>query len=373
VAENEALSPSSNPNSPGSAFVEQLRRWFGRKTTQAPVAGSPAAEGVQPGEDAIGTPASLPGPPEPSASREEARLETTLKRAIERRCDILARALSPEARQSDAPLIIDSLRRLDDSIIRQPPVAAQRALAVARNPTSGLAELTAIFEQDPALTEALLQMANSSFYHRGGDPCLAIGEAIQRVGMRGVEAIVTVSMATGLLCRPGGAYASLLGQVWEHMMRTAPVARVLAAPFRVAPETAFTVGLLHDAGKLMIFDYLSQLRALQRREIVVPERTLLDLLNRLHEPLGGMAGLRWNLGFTIAHSIAWHHREPPPEGLDLTSELLCVAEKVDHAIRTGFPLDLEKIWRDGELTTDMGIVREYLTQAPGLNLSRDRG
>ena len=125
-------------------------------------------------------------------------------------------------------MVIEILRLLDETAIRQRPVAAQRALAVARNPMSSATQLVHIFEQDPALTEALVQMANSSFYRRGTQPCIAITEAILRVGVGGVEAIVTTNMVEGLLCRPGSAYGQLLVQVWSHMTRTAQIARTLA-------------------------------------------------------------------------------------------------------------------------------------------------
>lgn len=293
---------------------------------------------------------------------------TALQCTLEGRCSVLMRSATPEARQSDAPMIIECLRSLDEATVRQPPIAAQEALAVARNPMSSSAQLVAIFERDPALTEALLRMANSQFYHRGSAPCVSIADAIQRVGVRGIEAIVTINMVEGLMCRPGSKYTTLLGKVWSHMTRTAPVARALSPAFGTAPEMAFTLGLLHDVGKLVVFDYLTQLRNRHRREIKVPERFLLDMLNRLHEPLGGVAALRWNLGANAAGAITCHHYEPPPEVSNRLGELLCVAERVDHAIRARVPFALDRLWTESELTADVHRVRELLEQVEGLTL-----
>ena len=359
------------------------KRWFGGKGggkstpgqdgKAAPSPASPAARTAKAEARAGGPTDAGDVPPPRELSAEDSELQQTLTRVLASRCDVLMRAAGAETKQSDASLVIDCLRQLDETVIRQPPIAAQRALAVARNPMSSSSQLVDIFEQDPALTEALLQMANSSFYHRGNQPCIGISEAIQRVGVRGIEAIVTTNMVEGLLCRPGGAYATLLTQVWAHMTRTAPLARTLSRPFAASPETAFTVGLLHDVGKLMIFDYLSQLRARKRREIKVPERFLLDMLNRLHEPLGGIAALRWNLGAEAARSIAWHHHDPPPETPDSLSELLCVAERVDHSIRLGKAVDIWKIWREGELSTDAHEVLALVREIPGVMISGPDG
>jgi HD-like signal output (HDOD) protein len=283
-----------------------------------------------------------------------------LQQTMEYRLQALGRNLSTDAGTSDATLVIRYMLALDESALRQPPIAAQRALAVARNPASSSALLGAIFEQDPALTKGLLRMANSSYYHRGGMPCLAITEAIQRVGVRGVEVVVISNMVEGLMCRPGSAYSALLGQVWSHLTRTAPVARVLAPAFDVGNEEAFTLGLLHDVGKLVVFDVLTQLRTRHRREIRLPDVFLLDLLNRMHEPVGAMAALRWDLGAQAARAIACHHHEPPPEVPDRMAELLCVAEQTDHAIRSGTPLDLERLWEQRALTSNRERVRERL-------------
>jgi HD-like signal output (HDOD) protein len=348
------------------------RRWFGLGNNKRD--GS-RAEPVQPASGQASPPPAPRPAAEPDTPRQltpaERDLQSQLVRVLDMRCDVLMRAAPAETRQSDAPMIIECLKRLDEAVIRQPPLAAQRALGIARNPMTGTAQLAAIFKQDPALAEALLQMANSSFYHRGLEPCVAIPEAIQRVGVRGVESIVTTHMVEGLLCKPGNAYAPLLTQVWGHMMRTAPIARTLAPAFKAQPEPAFTVGLLHDVGKLMIFDYLSQLRNRHRREVAVPERFLLDLLNRLHEPLGGIAALRWNLGADVSRAIAWHHHEPPPETPELLSELLCCAERAEHSVRLGNPLDVWKMWREAEFTADVHHVIALFEEVPGVNVPHD--
>jgi HD-like signal output (HDOD) protein len=304
---------------------------------------------------------------------EELALQAELTRVLHGRCEVLMRAAGAEARQSDAPMVIECLLRLDDAVIRQPPVAGQRALAVVRNPLSGSAQLVGIFERDPALTESLLQTANSSYYHRGSEPCIAIAEAVQRVGARGVESIITMKMIEGVQGRLGSTHSLLQSQVWAHMTRTAPIARSLARPFQAVPESAFTVGLLHDMGKLMMFDYLSQLRAIYVREIKLPERFLLDMLNRLHEPLGGIAALRWNLGVGVAHAIAWHHREPPPTTRDLLGELVCLSERVEHCLLRGAPVDIARIWREAGLETDAREVLPLLRDVPGVSVTGTEG
>ena len=63
----------------------------------------------------------------------------------------------------------------------------------------------------------------------------------------------------------------------------------------VDTDTAFSLGLLHDVGKLVLFHHISDLRRARRREITLSEKFLTLALASLHEPLGGLAVLEWDL------------------------------------------------------------------------------
>jgi putative nucleotidyltransferase with HDIG domain len=315
----------------------------------------PAPEAVHPGTPEA---ARRPAPVRP--------LDEQLRRTLEARCRILLDAARPDTLESDAPALVQALLDSNEGLVRQPPMAAQRALSVVRDPLSGIAEVAVLFEQDPALTRALFRAANSALFSRSGEPCVSITHALQRVGQGALEGVILSEMVHGLLCRPGSAYVGLLDQVWTHMTRTGAYARRLAWVFEVDPDAAFTMGLLHDLGKLVVIDQLSEMRARARRDARVPAAFLNDMLNRLHEPIGALAVQHWGLGDEVTIAIAEHHREPPPAVPDRNSELLHVAELVDHAVSRQVGLNLDHVWRQAELTADLTAVRTVLEDEPGL-------
>lgn len=357
-------------------------RWFSRRSPQAPaVRRAPASPAHRNPPLAVPAAVAIPEPDAPHVAGAElgagphageapgavaregasgADLEQEFLCMLRERCRVLLFAAPPETHETDAPAVVESLIRLGETVIRQPPVAAQRLLAAVRDPNRPLHEFIPLFESDPALTRGLLRMANSAYYRRGSDPCISIAESVQLIGLRGVECVVTQSMVEGMLCRPGGLYMHMVTDAWAHMTRTAPLARRLSAAFVVQPEAAFVMGLLHDVGQLVVFDHLSSLRTQYQREPFVPPAFLEALLGRLHEPLGGIAAVRWGLGNDVALAIAGHHREPPPERPLLLTELLYVAEQVDHAEHAGERLSLDRIWQNGELTANIEDVRVLL-------------
>lgn len=305
-----------------------------------------------------------PASPAEDPALDAEALKDALTRSLKWRARLLVEGAGPKGTLADGPALVDSLLENGLEAVRQMPFAAQRALAISRNPECNINDLVKLFERDPTLTQELLKTANSPWYRGTDDEVISIGAAVQRIGLQAVENLLLASIVAGMLCKPGPAHAAIVSKVWSHMLRTAPLAQRLAPAFGLDPEEAFTLGLLHDVGKLAIFDHVSAVRARLRREVRVPSPFLLQALGRLHEPLGGLAALRWGLEPSTARALAEHHRRPVPESPDPRTEALYVAEKLDLALNVRFePPDWEGIWREGGITTPLAEVETLSTAA----------
>ncbi len=305
------------------------------------------------------TPAATAAPVTAPAETTEAHL----KRSLEWRCRVLLDGATSDAQRSDGPALVESLRRAEDTVIRQPPRAAQQALLVARDPNSSYAQVVGLIDTDPALAPALLKHANSAWYRRDGDAVVSLHDAAQRVGVGGIEAVLTSAMVHGLLCRPGGSYDAQVQRTWSHMQRTAPIARAIAPAFGSNSEQAWVLALLHDVGKLVVFDHLSTLRRERRRDVQVPDLFFRQMLWHLHEPLGGLAVMRWGMGDQSARVVAEHHRRATPPPADPLTELVYVAEAIDLARTNQAKLDWDEIWTAGGINADRAEVEERLHRA----------
>jgi len=203
-----------------------------------------------------------------SAPSEEPTVEAQLRRALAWRVQVLTDGNPPEVLKSDGPALVELAVRDDEAVVRQTPGAALEALALARDPDTPLHQLSAVFEKDPMLAQALLRLANSAWHRREGDMLTSLPLAVQRIGQRGVQGVLAGSLIQQALCRPGGGYDEQVHRVWSHMQRTAPIARAIATAFRVDPETAFMHALLHDVGKLGVSNaILDKPSALDRGEM----------------------------------------------------------------------------------------------------------
>jgi HD-like signal output (HDOD) protein len=152
----------------------------------------------------------------------------------------------------------------------------------------------------------------------------------------------------------------MVNRVWDHMVRTAPIARELAPRFGVAPDQAFLIALLHDVGKLAIFDRVSALRVERRGGGRFAPGFLSRLLRETHPPLGGAIALSWRLGSPAARAIADHHRIGVDDSTDRMSEVVCLAERVDLAVSCRRPIDAVAFWDEARLSGSPGDLEEIL-------------
>jgi HD-like signal output (HDOD) protein len=285
---------------------------------------------------------------------------TSFETTARERIDALAASLSPAERTSDTDRFLRALRDTSPTTIRQAPAAAQRALARTKNPDIGLAQLVQVVEEDPTLGQALLRYANSAYYSTGS-VVVSLRQAAQRVGSSGVHNVVLGVMLEGMLCRPGGEFQAMVDLVRSHLVRTAPIARAIARAFGVPADEAFSLALLHDAGKLIVFDVVGTLRHELRRDLSISKDVMSRVLKGVHEPLGGMAVVHWGLGESVAEIIATHHRTTPPSTPSPMGELLFVAERAEHAVSGVVPMDLEQWWKDGAISAPIERVQELLS------------
>jgi len=268
----------------------------------------------------------------------------------------------PEERTPGFMTLLGQLMGDPEGRMRRPPIAARKAMSACHNESVSSTVLVTLLESDPLLAKAVLARANSAYYSRSGRPCLVLAEAITRQGRRSVHNVLLEQTIGGLIFSPGGPWHEMVGKVWAHMVRTGPIARTLAPLFDVDPEQAFALALLHDVGKLAIFDRIASLRTAHRAELDLPRPAVTRALGVLHESLGGLCALGWNFGDEAALAIARHHRSPLPAERNALSEIIWLAERVDLATQRAETLDIPALWREGDLNADPDAAQRALNE-----------
>jgi HD-like signal output (HDOD) protein len=286
---------------------------------------------------------------------DEVEAGSDVRRSLRTSLAELEQSLDSTERRGDALGFFERLAKSGEKTVRQPPAAAQRALDLMRREVA-IPALVRLVEQDPVLAQSLLRFANSAAYNAGAAQSTSLAECIRRVGSQGMRSVILSSMVEGSFCRPGSAYDAMVRQVWEHMVRTAPIARALAPGFGIVPDEAFTLALLHDVGKLVVFDRLGTMRAELRREVQLNGAVLPRVLKSLHEALGGAAALRWGLGSAAVAVVSAHHRSGESPAVSPHAECVFLAERLDLALVRGQEPNLARWFEEGRLQANFELV-----------------
>ncbi|MGA2245895.1 MAG: response regulator [Verrucomicrobiota bacterium] len=214
----------------------------------------------------------------------------------------------------DAYLQDDKLRKVAGKMRNLPsfPTLYLDILSETESPHSSIQGIASIVSREPAITAKILQVANSAgvgLAERVRDPA----EAVQRLGMTTVRSLVLSAQVYSRYA-PGRVKGFSADALWDHLVRCGDLARTImcddGAPAADAGE-AFTAGILHDIGKLMLADSLPEEFAaaleLAAREKIPQTEAEQVVLGADHAGLAAYLLGLWGLPASIVETVAFHH------------------------------------------------------------------
>lgn len=190
---------------------------------------------------------------------------------------------------------------------------------------------------DQALAAKTLRLANSSFYGMQSS-VTTIQQAVSVLGFHNIRTLVTACALTASFA-PGAAAAQAgfdFPAFWRHSVGAAACARVLAPHLRVHPETAFTCGLLHDLGTLVLVTgypaHYAAVTAHQRQHDCVTLSAERAVFGLDHAQVGAALAGHWLFPRAIQDAVAAHHQ---PDGVDALALTIHLANTFAHALAFG--------------------------------------
>jgi HD-like signal output (HDOD) protein len=217
---------------------------------------------------------------------------------------------------------------LTSRISKLPPIPAflMRLLEHIDDPAVDIIRLVEDVSHDQVLAMRVLRVANSSFF---GMPARvsSIKDAVHLIGTANLRSL---ALAAGLMrhlpTRVGIGFD--YRAFWKHGLGTALNARALAARANHEDGTAFTAGLLHDIGELILatcapesYRQVAAARA-HERPLVDTER---ELLGFDHALVGYELARQWRFPHAIQIAIHYHHvpNDPPHAALTDLVHIAC--------------------------------------------------
>lgn len=186
---------------------------------------------------------------------------------------------------------------------------------------------------DQSLTAKTLRLANSSFYGMSSK-VTTIQQAIAVLGFHSIRTLVTACAVTGSFPANANSPFNFKG-FWRHSVATAISAKLLAARLKFNPDAAFTAGLLHDIGTLVLAtrfpaEYAHALAHRKEHDCYVVDAEQ-AVLGFDHAAVGSALAAYWKFPAAMQEAVAEHHQIDGTGAMSLAL-LVHAANTIAHAL-----------------------------------------
>ena len=223
------------------------------------------------------------------------------------------------------------------------PTSAMRVIALTKNPATSVKELETVIGQDPALTAGILRQANSAYYGYARR-ISSLQEAIVMLGFQVIQGLAMSTAVAPLLKTELMGYGVEQEGLWKHSLLTAMAAKRLCQ-HRKLPygDIAFTAGLLHDIGKLIISIYVQEVGDYLLKKVTEAKLSYVELEEKVigydHARVGGFLARSWNLPDDLVAAISFHHSLSDAQNHAELTSVVHVANGLANSLGIGGGVD----------------------------------
>lgn len=241
----------------------------------------------------------------------------------------------------------------------------QVALKVMRMVDQQKESMEAIAEEirkDQVMTARTLQLANSALF-AARQTISSLDHAIVFLGQKQLIKLVISAAIQGYFDQSGQGYALCKGGIYHHALGCALIAEILAQRTQAAETTvAYTAGLVHDIGKVVLDQYITAVYPLFYRQIMEQNEDVSHIETRLlnidHTRVGYMLARQWSLPDPLMDAIRHHHNPCHADTHPNLVKIVYLADLLMSRFLTG--LEIERL--------DTRTLSQHL-EALGLKIS----
>lgn len=215
------------------------------------------------------------------------------------------------------------------------PDVCIRINQLANDASSSAQDMGQVISQDAALSARLLKIVNSAFYGFPGR-IDTIARAITIIGTKELRDLAMLTAACNVFT---GIPRNLINMetFWQSSLTCGVLARNLARSCQVLhPERLFLMGVLHDIGRLLLFQELP----IQSRDVLLISKGRDDLISSAEREVFGFAHTEvgfelaneWGLPTPIRSAMRWHHSPEQADQDELECYIIYLANRLADAL-----------------------------------------
>jgi len=252
------------------------------------------------------------------------------------------------------------------------PAVVQEVIASFRNANLDNAVLARKIAQDQGLSAKVLRVANSTFY---GLP-RKVGSVQDAVTVIGINSVRSLALSAGFAHTfPPAAHGPFdRSAYWKHSFRVGGYAKALAQCLRQDQQMAFTAGMFHDIGELVLDVCIPKQFAGMLERQKTSELSLAEIeqaeLGCDHALIGAEMARRWNFPPEIEHAIHYW-RTPEHEPFEPVTGMVYVAVLLESGLSGAELMALLPATLRDRLKISWERIEAYLPEPEQLDAGAD--
>lgn len=225
------------------------------------------------------------------------------------------------------------------------PQVALKILRLVNEEEYDIKALTPEIRKDQVLSAKTLKLCNSVMF-AGTNKIESLDHALIYIGLKMLVKLVIATSVDNYFSHKSTGYSLCKGGLFHHAIGTAIISEKLAdLTGRVKPGLAYTAGLLHDIGKVVLDQYVTSAYPLFYRRLNDAGTSFSDIEKAIlginHSEIGSDLARKWSFPESLIDVIRYHHRpEEATRHLELVHTVY-LADLLMARFNTG--LELERL------------------------------
>jgi len=237
--------------------------------------------------------------------------------------------------QERTQTFLNELPRMREDLPFSPAVLKQLFVQTGANSMASLEDVGETLSKDQGLTTRILSLANSAYYGLQAE-VQSVPRAAAVLGMSEIRNIVLALGVSGLTGKYEMPDEFDLGEYWRHQFLVAMIAKELSRMSDIGkPDNMFTVGLLHDIGKLITAmrrpDDWEAIQELAENDGLPDVEAEDEYWGLDHAVIGSLVLKSWDLPADLVEPVNWHHAPDLAPEHSNESTVICLADYAAHA------------------------------------------
>ncbi len=231
----------------------------------------------------------------------------------------------------------DLLNRIDH--VRPIPQTALRIIRMVGEQRHSTRQIAREVAKDQVISATTIRFCNSVVVG-SGRKIDSIDRALVILGDKRLLQFVISRCLVGFFSSSELGYSLCKGGLFRHALGTATISQRLALlTGRISADLAYTAGLIHDIGKVVLDQFVQETAPLfywraqsEELELIALEE---DSFGMNHQEAGRLLAERWDLPDNLLTAIACHHHPERASAHSDLAHLVYVADLVMSRVMTG--------------------------------------